>query len=364
MKKLFTVFVVLALLSIFGGTLYYLYAKSEEPPVVYDTETPFVADIVEKTVATGSVVPRKEVEVKPQVSGIIEEVYVEPGDRVERGDLIAKIEIIPDMVNLNNAENRVERARIAFDNARRDLERNRDLEAEGTISEAAFQDIEEAYENARQELESAQDNLEIIRRGTTRRSAESSNTRVRATISGMVLEVPVEAGDSVIEANTFNDGTTLATVADMSDLIFEGKVDESEVGKLEPGMELELTVGAIESERFEAVLEHIAPKGVEEDGAIQFEIRAAIRAREGHFLRANYSANASIVLDRREQVLAIHESLLHFDDDVAWVEVEAAPQQFERREVELGLSDGITIEVLSGLDPEDRIKNPNTASRG
>ena len=364
MKKILLILVVLALLSTFAGTFYYLYAKSEEPPVVFATETPEVATIIHKTVATGSVVPRQEVEIKPQISGILEELFVEPGDSVAQGDLIARIVVIPNMVSLNNAENRVNLARIRFEDARLDLERHRKLIDDGTISRSVFQKVEIAYQNAQEEVTAALDNLAIIRKGSTAKAEKSSNTLVRSTISGMVLEVPLEEGASVIEANTFNDGTTLATVADMDDMIFLGKVDESEVGKISPGMDLLLSVGAIEGETFDAKLEHIAPKGVEEDGAIQFEIRAAVDETGDDFLlRANYSANADIVLDKREQVLAIDEGLLQFEDGKPFVEVEISPQTFERRDIEVGLSDGIQIEVVSGVAAEDRIKNPNSGQR-
>lgn len=359
MKKVIVTLFGIIVISAFAGTLYYLYSKSEEAPTVYETETPSISTIIRKTVATGSVVPRKEVEIKPQVSGIVHELYVEPGQNVRSGDLIARIRIIPDMVTLNNAENRVNMARINRENADRELTRNRRALADGAISEADFRAYELDFESAKQELRAAIDNLELIRKGSIERSGETSNTLVRATIDGMVLEVPLEEGDSVIEANTFNEGTTLATVADMDELIFEGKVDESEVGKIRPGMKLLLTIGAIEDQQFDATLEHIAPKGIEESGAIQFEIRAALELKDDVFVRANYSANADIVLDRRDEVLAISESLLQFEDDEPFVEVETADQQFERREIETGLSDGITIEVVSGLTEADRIKVPS-----
>jgi len=357
MKKALTILFGMILLSAFGGTLYYLYSKSEEPPQTFETTSPIVTDIVKKTVATGSVIPRKEVEVKPQVSGIVQELFIEPGDQVKDGDMIARIRIIPNMLSLSNAETRLNQARIALENAQLDLDRNRKLLDDGIVAEADFQTVELAWENAKEEVSAAEDNLEVIRKGSRAKSADTSNTLVRATIDGMVLEVPLEQGDSVIETNTFNDGTTIATIADMNELIFEGKVDESEVGKLRPGMDLVLTIGAIDDQRFEATLEHIAPKGVEENGAIQFEIRAAISQQDPeHFIRANYSANADIVLDHRDQVLALDEGLVRFDDGTAWVEVETAPQHFERREIQTGLSDGINIEVVAGLSPTDEIK--------
>lgn len=363
MKKLIGISVVLLFLAAFGGTLFYLYGKSQKPPVAFATETPFVADIVNKTVATGSVVPRREVEIKPQISGIVEELFVEAGDIVRRGDLVARIRVVPNMVSLNEAENRLARARISLENARLDLDRNRPLEADGSIPKSTFQQFQMAVDNAEQEYRGAESHLQIVKEGTSSSSSTASNTRVGSTIAGMVLEVPVEVGNSVIESNTFNDGTTLVTVADMDEMIFEGKVDESEVGKLELGMEMVLTVGALEEERFPARLEHIAPKGIEEDGAIQFEIRAAIELEEGQFLRANYSANADVVLDRRDSVLAIREALLQFDtEDQAFVEVEVAPQQFEPRSLQLGLSDGLTVEVVDGLAEDDQIKDPGSAS--
>jgi HlyD family secretion protein len=359
MKKVFSILVGLVLISGFAGTLYYLYSKSEEPPTVFATDSPFTTTIIKKTVATGSVVPRKEVEVKPQVSGIVDRLYVESGDTVKKGDLIARIRIIPNMVTLNNAENRVEMGRINLDSARRELERNRKLKQDGAISDSVFRGFELDFESARQEVTASLDNLELIKRGSTAKTGDNSNTVVRATIGGMVLEVPLEEGDSVIEANTFNDGTTIATVADMDELIFEGKVDESEVGKIRPGMELLLTIGAIEGEEYRAKLEHIAPKGIEENGAIQFEIRAAMHQQGEYVIRANYSANADIVLDRRDDVLAIKEALLQFDGETPYVEVQTSPQTFERREIELGLSDGITIDVVSGLTEDDEVKNPS-----
>ena len=362
MKKAITVLFGLILLSAFAGTVYYLYSKSEQQPVVFQTKTPVVTTIIDKTVATGSVVPRKEVEIKPQVSGVVDEMFVEPGDIVRSGDLIARIRIIPDMVNLSNAETRVNRAKINLENARLDLERNRRLAGDGIVARADLQQFELAHDSAQEELAAALDNLELVKKGTRVKPGETTNTLVRATIGGMVLEVPLEQGDFVIESNTFNDGTTIASIADMDELIFEGKVDESEVGKLRPGMKLLLTIGAIEGRQFEATLERIAPKGVEENGAIQFEIRAALVQPEDILVRANYSANADIVLDRRDQALAINEALLQFDGDQPFVEVEVAPQRFERREIETGLSDGINIEVVRGLTEQDQIKDPNPAA--
>jgi len=346
------------------GTGWFLLKKSQKKPVVFQTATPSRATIIKKTVATGSVVPRKEVAIKPLVSGIIEELHVEPGQQVKAGELIAKVRVIPNMVQLSSAESRVKKAEIALSDAVRELERRQRLFAEGTVAEAELQDADIEHRQAAEELAAAKDNLDIVRKGTSARVASSSTTLVRSTIAGTVLEVPVEVGNSVIEANNFNDGTTIASIADLGDMIFEGKVDESEVGKIREGMELVLTVGAVPDKKLAATLERIAPKGVEEEGAIQFEIRAALEPQDDVEIRANYSANADIVLDKREDVLAIDEGLLQFEDGKPYVEVEIAPQTFERRDVEVGLSDGLQIEVVSGLSEGDKVKNPNTDLAG
>ncbi len=356
MKTFIKIAAALLVVGVFAGTLLYLYKKSQAKPVVYNTESAFETTIVRKTVATGSVVPRHEIDIKPKVSGIIEEVYVEPGDMVRKDQLIAKVRIIPDMINLNNAEARVKKAGIQLEEARRNYNRYKELYKKGVVPEAEYLTYEVAFRTAEQELEAAEDHLALIREGATRKAGNATNTLIRSTIDGMVLAVPVEKGRSVIESNTFNDGTTIATIADMNEMIFEGKVDESEVGKIREGMELILTIGAIENEKFTARLERISPKGVEENGAIQFEIRAAVEPRAGQFIRAGYSANADIVLEKKENVLAVNESLVKFEGDSAFVEVETTPQTFEKRTIKTGLSDGIVVEVREGLSKEDKIK--------
>jgi HlyD family secretion protein len=343
MKRLLTVLFALAALAVFAATIWYLWQKAQKAPVVYRTETPAVTDIVKKTVATGSVVPRKEVLVKPQVSGIVESIAVEPGQTVKRGDLLATIRVVPNTAALAAAESRVTQAALRAADAERDVQQQQRLFEDGLVAERELRQSRLAADTAREELAAARDNLEVIRKGISARAGNAGNTQVRATIDGMVLDVPIKEGTSVIEANTFNDGTTIGSLADMDELIFEGKVDESEVGKLRPGMEIVLTIGALEPARFAAVLEYIAPKGVAENGAIQFQIRAALRNAGDALIRANYSANADIVLDRREKVLALKESLLQFEGDEVFVEVETGPQQFERRKLKTGLSDGVLI---------------------
>lgn len=359
MKSFFRILLIVILVGIFGFTIYYLYGKSKDQPVIYETTSAFVApSIIKKTVATGSVVPRKEIDITPKVSGIIEEIFIEAGQMVHEGDVIARIKIIPNMVSLNNAESRVNRAEISLENAKRKFDRQKELYTDGVIPKAEYEQYELEYENALEELSSAQNNLQLIQEGQTKTSGTTTNTLVRSTIDGMVLDVPVEQGNSVIESNTFNAGTTIATVADMNEMVFEGKIDETEVGKISEGMPLILQIGAIEDIRFDAILEHISPKGVEENGAIQFEIKADVKLKSEEFIRAGYSANADIVLARVDSVLAVPESVIQFEKDTAFVEIETSPQVFERRNVELGLSDGIHIEVLSGLSKEEKIKVP------
>ena len=358
MKTFLKILLGVVVISAFVYTIYFLYTKSQAKPVVYETVKPSISNIVRSTVATGSVVPRKEIEIKPQVSGIIEDIYIDPGKRVGKGDLIAKIKIIPDMVNLNNAESRLKRANINFDDAKRNYDRQSDLFKQGVIAKLDFERYELAYNNAKEEVDAAENNLELIREGQTKKADQVTNTLVRSTIEGMVLDVPVEIGNSVIESNTFNAGTTIASVADMGDMIFEGKIDETEVGKLKVGMPLILTVGAIDNATFKASLEQIAPKGVEENGAIQFEIKAKVELLENYFIRAGYSANAAVVLAKADSVMVIPESVLQFEKDSAYVEVESTPQQFEKRFVKTGISDGINIQVVSGLTLDDKVKKP------
>ena len=363
MKKVLRILLILIAVTLVGYTFYFLYQKSVEPEMTYNTAKPEKGSVIKKTVATGSIIPRKEIEIKPQVSGIIDVLYVEAGDEVKKGDLIARIKVIPDMAQLNAAENRLNRAQISLDAAKLNYDRNKELHEKGIIADATYQDFEITYRNAQEELAAAESNLEIIKEGAAKKAGETANTLVRSTANGTVLDVPVEEGNSVIEANTFNDGTTIATVADLGEMIFEGKVDESEVGKIRTGMELILNIGALQDEQFNAELEYISPKGVEENGAIQFEIKADMVLREGLFIRAGYSANADIVLARADSVLTIKESLLQFEEGKPYVEVKVGEDQYERREIKTGLSDGIIVEVQEGLGPDDEIKVWNSPVR-
>jgi HlyD family secretion protein len=355
MKRIAISLVLLGLLGLFVGTLLFLYQKSQESPVTYETDRPFVTDIVRKTVATGAIVPRREVALKSRVPGVVDKLYFEEGDLIATNDLVAKIRLVPDMVALNAAEAELKEAVINRENAERDLRRHEELFEDQMISDFEYNRYLLEFKLVTQQLESAQSNLELIREGAARQSGNVSN-EVRATVTGMILDIPVKEGTFIIESNTFNEGTTIATVADMNEMVFEGKVDESEVGRIAVGMPLLLSVGALETETFDATLEFISPKGERDQGAVKFDIRAAIKLRGGKFLRAGYSATADIVLERRDQVLAIKEANLIFDDDNTFVEVETGPQTFERRQVQTGLSDGINIEIVDGLLESETLK--------
>ena len=357
MKRILRILGIVILVGIFGGTIYFLYTKSKKAPEEFETKAPFVSNVIRKTVATGSIVPRKEIEIVPQVSGIIDELYIVAGDFVKKDQVIAKIKIIPDMVNLNNAENRMNRAKLSSDDSKIDYDRQQKLYDQKVISYEEYKRAKVSFDASREELSAAENNLDLIKNGVTKRVQTATNTLVRSTVTGMVLDVPIKEGNSVIQSNTFNNGTTIATVADMKDMIFKGKVDETEVGKIKEGMNIELEIGAIEKDKFGAILEYIAPKGKEENGAIQFEIKATVVLKENQFIRAGYSANANIVLEKKDSVLVIPEGMLKFEKDSSFVEVETAtPQVFEKRMVKTGISDGINIEVTKGLAKTDKVK--------
>lgn len=355
MKKVFRILLVIIIAGTLGFLGFYVFSKSDQPDQVFETDSAFVTNIERKTVATGAINPRKEVAIKSQVSGVVETLYVEAGDKIQAGQLIAKIRIIPNVVALNNAQDQLKAATINFKNAEQEMERQKKLFLEKVISEVNYNQVLLTYNLNKQQLEAAENNLDLIKEGASKKSGAVSNL-VKSTVAGMVLDVPVKEGNFVIESNTFNDGTTIASIADMKEMVFEGNVDEAEVGKLTVGMPLQLQVGALDTVKFDAKLEYISPKGVEEEGAIQFQVRATVELRKDKFLRAGYSANADIVLDVKENVLAVRESNLIFDEDKVYVEVMKENQVFERQEIETGISDGINIEVLKGLTKEMKLK--------
>ncbi|SHI81614.1 efflux RND transporter periplasmic adaptor subunit [Aquimarina spongiae] len=358
MKRTVTIIILIIIALVFGGSLYYLYQKNQEDPVTYETEQASVETIIKKAVATGSIVPKEEVLIKPNISGIIEEIYIEAGEQIKSGDLIAKIRVVPNISSLQSAKNSVQSARIDLENQQKVYDRQKELFDKGVISANEFDGVDVAYKQAKQSYEAAQQNYQIVKTGTARGLGSVANTLIRSTVTGMVLEVPVKEGNQVIEANNFNDGTTIAAIADVGKMIFEGKVDESEVGKIKENLPLEITVGAIENKKFDAVLDYIAPKGKEENGAIQFEIKGSLDKNDSTFIRAGLSANASIILAKADSVMAVKEALIQYDSETQkpYVEIETGEQQFENRDVVLGVSDGINVEIKSGITKEDKIK--------
>jgi len=356
---------------IFGGigialivVLIWLGMKNSKSPIEYETEKPFKINIVKKTVATGKVTPLEEIEIKPQISGIIDKIYLIEGAIVKKGDLIAKVRVVPNEQSLSSARGRVNSAKIQLGNAEVSFNRNKTLYEKGVISRTEFEVVELTYNQAKQDVLNAQNDYQIIRRGSTS-SGGSANTNIRAQISGTILEIPVKEGDQVIESNNFNAGTTIASIADMTKMIFEGKVDEAEVGKIKNGTVLEVSLGAIEKKKYPAKLNFIAPKGTEENGAVQFKIKGDVTLDDEYFVRAGYSANADIVLEKKDSVLSIKEALLQFDKktEVPYVEVKTGDQDFERRDVELGISDGVNVEIISGVTKDDEIKIWNKTSK-
>jgi HlyD family secretion protein len=361
MKKVLGWFFLSLLALLILLAFFVLWRKSQSKPTIYETESAEITDIVKKTVATGSIVPRKEVEVKPKVTGVLAELTAKPGDLVKAGDSLGKIKIVPDAMQINQAESGVRSSQIAYDNAKRELDRNEELAKKGVVADAELQRFRTEFALRKQELSAAGSSLQLVKEGATRGMGKASTLIITAEVGGKILDVPVKEGNSVIQANNFNPGTTVAVIADMTDIIFEGRVDESEVGKIKEGLMLQIKVGAIENEKLEGVLEYISPKGKLIDGAIQFEIKAKVKPGKDSQIRANYSANADIVLAEKKQVLAIREAVVQYDKDKPYVEIETTPQTFVRKDVKLGLSDGIKVEVLEGVAKTDKIKIPENA---
>lgn len=362
MKKYFKYILMALVAVIFIGTFVFLYIKSQPQPEVYDEFTLQRMDIRKTTVVTGKIEPRNEVNVKPQISGIITEILKEAGETVQEGEVIAKVKVIPDMGSLSAAQSRLRLAEINRKQAQTDYDREKTLFDKGLVAADEYDKIAQALRQAREEVDAAQDNLEVVRDGVSKSNASASSTLIRSTITGLILDIPVKVGNSVILANTFNDGTTIATVANMNDLIFRGNIDETEVGRLSTGMTMKITIGALQDLKFDARLEYIAPKATDQNGANQFEIKAAVNLPSNATnIRSGYSANAEIVLAEAKNVLAVQESAIEFDGDDTYVYVikgDGDKQTYERRKVQTGISDGINIEIRSGVKPNERIRGP------
>ena len=361
MKKYSKLIIAAIVALIFIGTFVFLWQKSQPKEVVYNEFTPKLDSIQKTTIITGKIEPRNEVNIKPQISGIISELLKEPGDYVNAGDVIAKVKVIPDMAQLSSAEMRVRLAEINLKQAETDFQREENLYNQKLVSADEFDKTKMSLAQAKHEKIAAQDALEVVRDGVSKSNAKASSTLIRSTISGVILDIPVKVGNSVILSNTFNDGTTIATVANMNDLIFRGNIDETEVGQLVSGMNMKITIGALQDLKFDAALEYISPKAVESNGTNQFEIKAAVKLTEGGKIRSGYSANAEIILAKADKVLTIPESAIEFSGDSTFVYVikgEGKDKNYNRTYVETGLSDGVNIEIKKGITDKDKVRGP------
>jgi HlyD family secretion protein len=361
MKKYRKLIIALIIALIFIGTFVFLWQKSQPKEVVFKEFSPKTENIQKTTIITGKIEPRNEVNVKPQISGIITELYKEPGDKVNAGDVIAKVKVIPVMGQLSSAESRVRLAEINLKQAQTDFNRVENLHNQKLVSDDEYDKSQQSLRQAREERAAAVDALQVVRDGVSQSNAKASSTLIRSTISGVILDIPVKVGNSVILANTFNDGTTIATVANMNDLIFRGNIDETEVGQLVIGMNMKITIGALQDLHFDAALEYISPKATESNGANQFEIKAAVKLTEGGKIRSGYSANAEIVLAKADKVLSVPESAIEFSGDSTFVYVikgEGKEKTYERTAVTTGLSDGVNIEIKKGITAKDKVRGP------
>ena len=361
MKKYRKLIIAAIIALIFIGTFVFLWQKSQPKEIVYNEFTPEMNEVKKTTIITGKIEPRNEVNVKPQISGIITELLKEPGDYVNAGDVIAKVKVIPDMAQLSSAEMRVRLADINLKQAETDFQRVENLYNQKLVSADEFDKSKMSLNQAKHERLAAQDALEVVRDGVSKSNAKASSTLIRSTISGIILDIPVKVGNSVILSNTFNDGTTIASVANMNDLIFRGNIDETEVGQLYNGMPMKITIGALQDLKFDANLEYISPKAVESNGANQFEIKAAVKVANEDKIRSGYSANAEIVLAQIQKTLTIPESAIEFSGDSTFVYVikgEGAQKTYERKQVTTGLSDGVNIEIKKGLTTKDKVRGP------
>ena len=359
MKKYIRIAIAIVIVISFIGTFSFLYSKSQPTVTEYNEHTPVVGDINKTTIITGKIEPRDEVSVKPQISGIITALYKEAGEHVNEGEVIAKVKVIPDMAQLSSAESRVRSAQITLEQAKTDYGRDEKLHKKQLISDEAFDQTSQALKKAKEEMKAAQDNYEIVRDGVSSSNASASSTLIRSTITGIILNVPVKVGNTVVLSNTFNDGTTIATVANMSDIIFRGNIDETEVGRLEKGMKLKIKIGALQDIEYIANLEYISPKAVENNGASQFEIKAAVDVNKGKTIRAGYSANAEIILASAKGVITLPESTIEYDGDSTFVYIvkgAGKEKTYERRNVVTGLSDGINIEIKKGVTKNEKVR--------
>ncbi len=364
MNKTVKIILGIVVLILLVFVLKYFKDANSKDVVDFKVEEPFYTSINTKAVATGKLNPEEEIELKPQISGIVDDILVEEGDIVRKGDLIAKIRVVPNEQSLVSAKSRIASAKLSYDNSKTLYDRNKSLFEKGVISQQDFENSALSFNQAKESLNQAQNDYQIIRRGSIS-GGSSANTNIVAQIPGTILEIPVREGDQVIQSNNFNAGTTIATIADMSLMIFEGKVDEAEVGKLEEGKDIKVLLGAINDKEFPAKLTFVAPKGQEENGAVQFTIKADVQIEQSTDIRAGYSANAEIDIESKDSVLAIKEALLQYNriTEKPFVEIQKEEGKFEKKNVILGLSDGINVEITEGVKEGDKIKVWNKASK-
>ncbi len=356
MKKYFKYILSAAVILVFAGTFFFLWKKSRPQEIRYEELSAEIADIRKTTLITGTIEPRDEVNIKPQISGIISEIYKEAGDRVKEGEVIAKVKVIPEMGSLSSAQSRLRIAELNLEQAQTNFDREKALYDKQLVSAEEYDQVRQALDQAKEEKDAAEESLEVVRDGVSKRNATASSTLIRSTITGLILDVPVKVGNSVIQSNTFNDGTTIATVADMSDLIFKGNLDETEVGKVDEGTMMKITIGAVQGVEMDAVLEYISPKAVQNNGANQFEIKARVSQLDSVKIRSGYSANAEITLERADSVLAVPEAAISFENDSTFVYLAEGEGQYKRQPVTTGLSDGVKIEVKSGLGKDQKVR--------
>lgn len=360
MKRFFRIFWIVLLVAVFIGTMVFLWIKNRPEVTTFNLLSPQVRTITNSIIATGKVEPGDEVQIKPQISGIIDAIHFKPGDDIKVGDIIATIKVVPEMSSLNSAEGRVRIATINFEKTEREHKRNEELYRKGIISEEDFETSQSALSNAAEEVDNAKDALQIITDGVSAKYDHLSNTLVRSTITGKILDIPVKVGNSVIQANTFNEGTTIATVADLGKMLFKGNIDESDIGKIRTDMPVEVKIGALQGHTFDAVLTYISPKSSEVNNVVMFAIEADIDLPDSVFVRAGYSANAEIITERRDSVLTIEESTVQFAGDTSYVNIftgmDKKTQLFDRKDITIGMSDGVYIEIKEGLGKEDQVK--------
>jgi len=358
MKKSKTILILSIIVVTFSAALIFFWKRNQKSDITYDTKKAKMGTVTLKTMATGSIIPDEEVSIRPNISGVIDKIYVEAGDKINTGDRIATIKVIPNISNLQASQNGVAQAKIALENQKKIFARQKQLFDKGVISANDYDNSKATFDQSQQSYNSANENFQIVKTGTTRGLSKLAQTVIKATTNGIILTVPVEEGTQLIATNSFNEGTEIATIADISKMIFEGKIDESEVGKIKEGMPLKITIGAVPNKEFDGKLTKIAPKGIKENGAVQFDIEASIEISKDDYIRAGLSANASIILDEAKNVLTIQESLLQYDKKTKepFVEIAVGEQEFERKNVELGISDGITAQLKSGVSESEEIK--------